>query len=141
MTSPYKHIRTITDQSTAIKRCDSCGEDFVVVTTNAAEARVSCLECEACFSIYWYDHEIDPLWLSLGKKELHPAKIKKEVEALIPPCQKCEGKLSHIDWYSYGAPIHCPHCRSEQTKMLSNNAELSKVRGEVGWLKHVDAAQ
>ncbi len=143
MSSPYKFFRAVCDRQKVSRVCADCGSNFEVVTTTAVEGRVACLECDRCLSLYWYDPEIDPTWLASLKQDAPTQEIEKRVEELVPSCQKCGGRLIHIDWYTNGAPSRCPTCKKPQApqKKWSALKEIRNVQEEVDWLKHANALQ
>lgn len=125
------------------RTCCACNASFEVAVWIGDEARVSCLECEACHSLAWLNHETDPIWRDNPQEK--SSGVKNQIESLIPPCDKCGGKLVFIPWFDYGAPVHCPKCGADQrdpkNQIDPNLSQVQEVREERTWLKHVDALQ
>lgn len=111
--------------------CQTCDKDYDVYAFFGDEAFYTPLECEKCFHLIWYDYFVDKFFDEMCKKY---DKLKKtgrerytllwaEIESNLPPCIKCGGKYRREEWFSCGAPTHCPHCRVSQ---VTNGTDLPK---------------
>lgn len=114
----------------ATRECGICRKAYEVSAFFGMEYFTLPLECDSCHHIAWYDFYEDKLFDEVDKKYQNVRDDKErhrlvwgEILDSLPNCAQCKGKYKKYDWYSYGAPDHCPHCRASQS---SNGTALDK---------------
>lgn len=132
-------IRRYTVKAIRLKRqCYQCGHAFDAAAEIANETFLACFECDACRVPIWLQTATDPNYEIFSLSGLKIPEIKSRIEALIPPCPNCSGKLRMVDWYRYGAPTRCPKCGVLQKEVtlleLRDKSKSHEVEEEQLWL-------
>lgn len=111
-----------------LRKCKQCKKEYESHVMIADYTSIACLECKQCSNLVWYDTDFDPIWQKNLDLDKHPQEIENIVESYTPPCNKCGGKLEHIDWYLYGAPVRCPFCRANQEELKNSLGQAVEYR-------------